>query len=468
MERGMTFDQVLKALWRRKLLVLAVAGSVLAVGAAIVAALPSVYKATAVVRMQPMQPIADMVQPTVTEAVERRIYTIRDELLARPVLQKVIEENNLYPKIVAKKGMDAAVAEMRKDLEVKVEGDSAFEVTYGADDPELAAKVVNRIPQVFAELGVKTRQEAADRAEKLFTDEVDDLKQSVVAWEKKITQFKVDHMGELPEQLEVNMRGLERVSADIARRYDELRAAEIRRADMLRATYGGDSEAGQLQAQELETQRALVSARAQYTPDHPEVQRLTKELAVIRGKLRDADARRVEERNERARMSRVISDLQASIDDLHQQADAYQKRLDHTPRWAEELAMMQKDYDIARAKYDSVISRKVEATLAKELEARSAKDIFRVISPGTVPVRPASPDRMGGILIVALIALGLGLLTAILVEARDDSIRDVAEVKQQLPVLPVLAVVPELAGKTEKRVLLPNTVQVSNAPETLN
>ena len=57
------------------------------------------------------------------------------------------------------------------------------------------------------------RGDQAKRATQLFQDEVTSLSQAVTGWEKKIAQFKVDHIGELPEQLEMNMRGLERVGA---------------------------------------------------------------------------------------------------------------------------------------------------------------------------------------------------------------------------------------------------------------
>lgn len=467
MERGMTVDQVLKALWRRKLLVLAITGVVFAIGLAIVAMMPNVYKATAVVRIEPDQPIADMVQPTVNEVVERRIVTIRQELMARPVLERVITEKNLYPEIMSEKGIDAAIETMRKDLDVKLEGDAAFEITYSASDAQVAADVVNRLPQVFAEEGVKNRQAMALRTQQLFEGEVENLKKGVVDYERKIAQFKVDHLGELPEQLEMNMRGLERISAQIEHRYEELRLAEIRRGDLMRSHYAGDSEAGRLKAQELETQRALVAARAQWTSDHPEVQKLGNELGVIRGKLRAAEGRLVDERQERARMLKVIAGIQTNIGELHKQAESYQKRIDNTPRWTQELGMLQRDYDALRAKYDSVLSRKVEAELAHELELKSAGGIFRVISAATVPVAPASPDRMGGTIIALLIALAMGILGSVLVEARDDSIRDVAEVKERLP-LPVLAVVPEMAGKTEKRVLMPNYPQRPVHPEALN
>ncbi len=56
MERGMTADQVLAAIWRRKVLVGSIAAGVFAVGAAIVASLPSVYTSSVVVRVEPQRP----------------------------------------------------------------------------------------------------------------------------------------------------------------------------------------------------------------------------------------------------------------------------------------------------------------------------------------------------------------------------------------------------------------------------
>jgi capsular polysaccharide biosynthesis protein len=130
--------------------------------------------------------------------------------------------------------------------------------------------------------------------------------------------------------------------------------------------------------------------------------------------------------------------------------------------------MMNRDFEVARGKLDSVISRKVEAELSRELEARAQKELFHVISTATVPQSAAKPDRLGGLTIALLVALGLGVLSGILVDMRDESIRDVNEVRERLPV-PVLAVVPELgAGKLEKRVLMPaNTHRNGGATDPL-
>src|SRR5688572_16438964 len=213
MERGMTADQVLKALWRRKVLVGAIVLGVFAVGAAIVLSQPSVYEATAVVRVQPQRPGEEMVQRTVSERIEQRLLTVRQELMARPVLQKAIQELGLYPEIVSSKGMEAAVQRMRRDLEVKVEGETAYELTYSAADPQVAANVANRLPAIFAEETLRIRKDQANRATTLFDEEVGLLRKALADWERAIAQFKVDHAGELPEQLEMNMRALERIGA---------------------------------------------------------------------------------------------------------------------------------------------------------------------------------------------------------------------------------------------------------------
>ncbi|MFZ5469191.1 MAG: GumC family protein [Myxococcota bacterium] len=466
MERGMTADQVVAALWRRKLLVGAIAGTVFAVGAAIVMLQPSLYEATVVVRVEPQRPAAEMVQPTLSERIEQRLLTVRQELLSRPVLQRAIEELSLYPEVVAKKGIDVAVVTLRKQLEVKVEGEAAFELTYQHEDPKVAAAVANRLPELFAEETAKLRLAQAARATALFADEIATLQKAVSGWEQRMAQFKIDHMGELPEQIETNMRSLERMSALVATKSEEMRVAESRRSELVRARLAADTEAGRLKAAEDALTRDLVAARTTWTEDHPEVRRLERELDDLTARRKVAEGREVAERNERIRAAALVEQIERDIAELQKKADTFQQRLDNTPRWTHELSVMQRDYEITRAKYQSVVSRKVEAELAQELEAKTAKTMFNVASPASAPPFPAKPDRVGGLAIAFLLALALSVLTAVVLELRDDSIRNSHELRQRLPV-PLLAVVPQLGAKTERRVLLPER-GLRPGPRTIN
>jgi succinoglycan biosynthesis transport protein ExoP len=464
MERGMTADQILAALWRRKTLVAAVVASVLAIGLAVVFTLPSSYKATVVTRVEPQRPDPTLVQKTVSEFIEQRLLSVRQELLGRPVLQKVIEQYNLYPDVVQKKGIDAAVERMRGDLDVKLDGDSAFEITYTGTNGKQAAEVANAIPKVYADQTLKLRQDEAARATALFDEEMTELKNQVTDWEKKIAQFKVDHLGELPEQLEVNMRGLERIGALLQTKSEEMRIWDARRSTLNLQHDAGDTEAGRLKAAEDGLTQQLVEAKNVYTADHPEVQRLTTALQAMKQKRIAAEAQLVAERQEKARATQMEQQVEKEMEDLHRQAQVYQDRLNNTPKWAQQLGGLQRDYEITRTKYESVVSRKVESEIAQEMEAKNAKTMFNVVSPAEVPSVPAKPDRTTASLIVLLLALAAGVITAVMIEMRDDSLRDIAEVKERLP-LPVLAVVPQIQGKGEKRQLMPvygrNTAQSS-------
>ncbi len=454
MERGMTADQVLRALWRWKLLVGAIVLGAFVVGAALVLGQSNVYEATSVVRVQPQRPGEDMVARTVSELVEQRLLTVRQELMARPVLQQTIEELNLYPELVSERGLEAAVARMRRDLTVRVEGESAFELTFAHHEPRVAARVANRLPELFAQRALEMREEQAARVTRIFEDELAELSRNVTALEARIARFKVDHMGELPEQLEMNMRGLERVGALMQTKSEELRVAEARRLELARSRNSADSEAGRLEAAEHGLAQELVAARSTWTEDHPEVKRLRQELLFMRQRRKEAESLQWVERQERARVASLISSIEQEIATLRKQSEAYQKRLESTPRQAHALGVLQRDYEVARTKYQSVVSRRVEAQLAQELELKNAEDLFHVVSPAGVPVLPARPDKVTGLLIAFLVSLGLGVLSATLLEMRDDSFRDGDQLKARLP-LPVLAVVPNMQGKTEKRVLMP-------------
>src|SRR5262245_51245996 len=133
MERGLTADDVARALWRRPRVVLAVTGTVLVLGAAFVMTRPKVWKATSVVTVEPSHADAQLVQRTVGD-VEPRLLSIRQELIGRPVLERVVDQLHLYPQLVAHRGKEAAIEQLREDIEVKPTG-NAFEVTVSAGDP---------------------------------------------------------------------------------------------------------------------------------------------------------------------------------------------------------------------------------------------------------------------------------------------------------------------------------------------
>jgi len=468
MDRGLTADDVARALWRRPWVVAGVTGLVLVLGATYVMTRPRIWKATSVVRVEPQQTDAQLVQRTVGD-VEPRLLSLRQAMLGGPVLSRVVDQLKLYPEVVARRGKEAAVEQLREAIDVKPTWNS-FEVTAGANDPRRAADIANLVPTLFAQMTNETRAAQAADATRVFDAQVKELQEQVNSWQQKIIAFKITHVGELPEQMEANMRQLDRLSGELRARTEQLRATDVRRSDLVLMRNGGDTEMGRVQAQVDQLEQQLAAAKTQYTDDHPEVVRLSRELKAARNRVHEADARLGAQRDERARASRDVAGIQRDIDGLEKEKQTYQARLDQTPRWAAELAGLEREYDIAKTKYQSVLGRKVEAEIAQEIEARNAPRLFSLVSPAVPPAMPSKPDRFGGLMVVLVAALGAGVLSGVMLDLRDESIRDERQLRGELP-LPVLAIVPEMNGRTERRVLLPATPvrgQPHHTSESLN
>jgi polysaccharide biosynthesis transport protein len=452
MDRGLTVDDVGRALWRRPWVVMSVTALVLLVGTPYVMTRPKVWKATSVVRVEPQQTDAQLVQRTVGD-VEPRLLSLRQAMLGGPVLERVVDQLKLSPDLVKRRGKEAAIEQLREQIDVKPTW-NAFEVTVSAPDPKQAADIANLVPTVFAQLTNETRAAQAADATRVFDTQVKQLQDSVNGWQQKIVAFKIAHVGELPEQMEANMRQLDRLAGEIRARTEQLRASEARRSDLALMRNGGDTEVGRAQVVADQLEQQLAAAKTQYTDDHPEVVRLTRELKAARNKVKESDARLGVQRDERARAGREVAAVQRDVDGLQKEMQVYQARLDQTPRWAAELAGLEREYDISKTKYQSVLGRKVEAEIAQEIEARNAPRLFSLVSPAAPPVVPAKPDRFGGLMVVLVAALGAGVLSGVMVELRDESIHDERQLRGELP-LPVLAIVPAMNGRTERRVLLP-------------
>ena len=448
MERGMTLQQVLKGLWRRRQLVMVSFGVVFAAAVVVVAALPDAWRATAVVRVEPLRPSAELVQPSVTAPVEDRLKTVRQELFARPLLERIIAELDLFPELRQKKGVEAAIGELRGMLDVKVEGESAFELSVVGAEPAQVTRIANRLPALYAEEALRVRAEQARSTAALFDEELERISRDVMALEQRINAFKIAHLGELPEQMEPNMRSAERLMAALSARSDARREIQRHLAEVAQSRYDADTELGRLKRRSLDLNRDLTLSRSEWTEDHPEVQRLTRELGAVEAKRALAEAREQRSDAVSLQLRGQLASVGAEMRSMDGELQIYRERLDRTPRWGQALSVLNRDYDLFRTKYQSLLSRKVEAEVARDLEVKARASMFRVLSPAAPPIAPFKPDRVAGLLLALLTALAAAALIGLFRELQDDSMRD-AEAAREIS-MPVLALVPRIPSGGER------------------
>src|SRR5690349_7241394 len=116
--------RVRAVLRRRRRSVLWMAAAVGGIGLVVIASMPTLYRAQAVLRALESQPAREYVPPTVVEQIGERLRTLRVALMSRPLLERVAADLDL-PRADGRP-IERVVEELRSRLEVKVEGEDTF------------------------------------------------------------------------------------------------------------------------------------------------------------------------------------------------------------------------------------------------------------------------------------------------------------------------------------------------------
>lgn len=439
-EHGYTVEELWAAVRRRARVALVAAGAVIVLGTVIVAGLPDEWRAQAIIVLEPYRPHAELVTPAVTTLLEDRLRVARQQLLAGPLLEQVVTTHGLYPQVREELGIRAAVEKLRKHLEVRPDGESAIAVAFRTSERELAAPVVASIAQGFVDANVELRTGQATRVLGIIDDELNAVRADLDVQEGKVRDFRLAHDGELPEQVESNLREAERATRILDGTLAHMRELQRRRA--LVPLVASTPEVERLSEVESELTRQLNHARAIYAEGHPEPQRLARELAGVEGLKASAQARASASRQERNGIARELARARQDTKELEERIALARSRAQAGAKWGATLAVLERDRDLLREKYRSLLSRKVESEVALALEEKSAPFATHVISPASEPAAPFAPDRLRLLLVVLALAVGAGLGMGMLFESRDGSVRTPAQARSLG--VPVMGVLPSI------------------------
>jgi succinoglycan biosynthesis transport protein ExoP len=445
MDRTYTIDELLAAVRRRWKTLALVAGGVLVVAALVIARIPNEYRARALVMVEPFTPHPDLVMPVINSlSLESKVKSVREGVYARSLMATAIEELKLYPKD-REKSMDDAVSSLRADTEVHAEGDSAFSITVRGHDPEAAAKAVNRLAELYIEGNLQVRAGQVNRTRDIITQKLAELRGELTKSEAKVTAFKRANSDSLPELIDARFHQRDEVTKQIELEQTFIKEAQ-RRIDLLGTQpFGKDTEVGRLEDVHDTLRARLATAQATLLPNHPDVESLKRELEATSGRLQGAKTRAAANDLELRRMNAAISRGRNRIASLEKRQGEIDRLIAGAPLVANQLAELNRDSDMLKAKVTQLISKKAEAEITADLEQKSGPSSFRVLESAQPPATPASPNRQQALLLSLLGALALGIAITMSQELSDRSLRSESEVGSALA-LPVLACVPELSG----------------------
>src|SRR5881296_580760 len=226
-------DVLLEVWRRRKWVAILVFTAPFAMTVTLAGALPILYRSTATLLVERPQVSDTFVKSPVTSELETRLHTISQEILSRSRLQDLIIRFDLYPEFRKRVSPEEVVDRMRRDIRMEFKGRDirmeakavepqgergatiAFTLSYRGRDPETVAKVTNTLAAWFVEENLKLRKRQAAGTAKFLRVELEEMKRKLVQEERRLSEFKERHLGELPEQMAVNLTTLGRLNAEL-------------------------------------------------------------------------------------------------------------------------------------------------------------------------------------------------------------------------------------------------------------
>jgi len=471
--------------------------------------LPKVYKATTLILVQKQQVPESYVRPTITSSITDRLNTISQEILSRTRLEKIIQEFNLYADMKGKEPLEVIVEKMRRAIGVNVQGggtQNTFTVSYEGVEPRQVMLVTNKLASLFIEENLKVRELQAENTSVFLSKELTAVEEELVKKENDLRDLKKRHMGQLPQQLEANLRILERLQYQLKTVSDNIKAAEDRSMliqnqieDLKKQEIRQPLADPKIEVEQYEEGRPrekipespivaqwnllmkeLENAQARYRENHPDVILLKRKIAKIEPQAKEILAKKesmdmAEAQQKALKMRHRTSSSQSSQitlnlsnektinqyterykaallevrrlkeeeKNLKEQIHLYQVRIEETPKREQEILLITRDYDLLRANYSSLMNKKIQSQLAENLERKQQGEQFKILDVARLPERPFKPKREQLFLIGAFIGLMGGLGLAWFREDMDESFHSEADLEAHLD-LPILAVIPNL------------------------
>ncbi|MFN2337573.1 MAG: Wzz/FepE/Etk N-terminal domain-containing protein [Gammaproteobacteria bacterium] len=526
-EQNKDLRDYLDAFKRRRWAVMGIALLIFVIGLITALALPPTYRSAATILIEEQQIPSELVQSTVTSYAAQRIQTISQRVMTRQNLMDIIERFGLYVEDRKRYTTEEILEAMREDIALDMisaevvdprtgrptAATIAFSLGFHGENPQQVQRVANELTTLYLQENIRSRTLRADETYSFLSDEADRLSAQIAQLEERLAEFKTRNADTLPELQPLLRQQADRTGLELSDIANQIRSQEERRfyleAQLSQLEPHGSDIALSPGARLKALRTEYIGLVARYSPDHPDVKRLKREIAGLEREtgqvesstelLEQLDGLRTElaatrerysgEHPDVLRLTRAIAgveqaiaeagdnpgnaperapdnpayvNLQAQLNAVENQlrslagkrasVEAHraelEQRLAIIPQVEAEYRILTRNLENTTAKYQEMSAKLMQAQVGRQLEAESRGERFTLIEPAALPEEPIKPNRPAIIFLSLVLALGAGLGYAAVAESLDTSVRGVKGVLNAVQAAP-LAVIPYLANDRE-------------------
>ena len=335
----------------------------------------------------------------------------------------------------------------------RIKDSRLIEVRFEAQDPQLAAQIVNGHLQNYIEANFRSKYDATQQASNWLSAELEELRIKVEKSEAaKIAYERENQIWTIDEKQNITTQKL----SDINKALTDAQTDLVQKQALYQIAKGGDVDQlpdirnnaylSELLKRQADLGEQYVDASAQFGPNYPKVQRITREKkevddAIARAKQNVEASIETDYKTSRERVELLSAALEAQKGDAN---DMSEKLVQYH--------ILEHDAESNKQLYDGLEQKLKEAGITAGLRSSN----IRIVDPALVPSYPARPQKAKNILLAFLIGLVGGVGLAFLREYLDNTVKSPDDV-ERLAGLPSLAVVPSLPhllGASHSRKLL--------------
>lgn len=470
---------VLRGAWRYRWYGVAVAWLVAIVGWVAVQFMPDQYES----RTQVYVDTDSLLKPLLTglavnQDVMGQVTMMQTVMLSRPNLEKVAQQNDLLlsarSPLEVEAAIDSLASHLKLDRPTGRNTSNTFVVSFQDNDPKVAHGVVRALLDTFMEGSLGLKRTDAGVAQRFLQSQLTDYEAKLTRAEQELASFKQRNVGLLPgsggdyfqrlEQETGRLRELQSRSAQLTERRAEL----ARQLQGEEPTFGmmGSSDGSPIDGQIARYRAQLDQLLLQYTEKHPQVQSIKQTIAQLEAEKRSgakisgsvappgaemgpdqALVRSLDTNPVYQNLRMALSQADADLAELRGKLAAQQalvadlrSRVDSIPEIEAELARLNRDYEVNKEQYDTLLKRLESAKISQQADQNTDNVKFRIIEPPTVPVKPSGPNRPMLDTMVLFAALAAGIGVAVLMGQLHPTFTN-RETLQRLAGVPVLGAI---------------------------
>ncbi|MBX3349523.1 MAG: hypothetical protein KF747_12330, partial [Nitrospira sp.] len=304
-ESNINLRDYLAMLQRRRSSIVLVGGLLFSLSFVIAMLLPAIYKSKATILIEEQEVPAELVHSTITSYADQRIEMIKQQVMSRASLWKVVEQYNLYPEMRREIPTEGVIKRFIKDIEVEVisadvidkrtqhatKATIAFTVSYNSGTPDTAQRVANELTSLFLGENLKSRERQAQETTTFLKQEAESLAAHIEEVEAKLSKFKQRASGALPELMPLNLQMMNQADRELVDLDQQIRSLQERKSYLegelatIKPNTPILSVTGERILDSVERLRALraeyASASANFAPDHPDLIKMKQEIAAL-------------------------------------------------------------------------------------------------------------------------------------------------------------------------------------------